>query len=93
MFSPDFRFQLTVEEKKELVTNCDRFQLLKHSNINPQALYLNICIVLVNLISTDNYILFSFTKATWDGETKIIGISAFGNVFRWKDLDKLKTRI
>lgn len=34
-----------------------------------------------NLVSTDNYVLFSTTKITWDGETKIIGIGAFGNVF------------
>ena len=32
-------------------------------------------------VSTDNYILFSTTKLTWQGETRIIGIGAFGNVF------------
>ncbi len=36
-FPPDFMFRLTKEEKKELVTNCDRFQTLKHSSASPSA--------------------------------------------------------
>ncbi len=28
-------FQLTDKEKNELVTNCDRFEKLKHSSVNP----------------------------------------------------------
>ena len=36
-FPEDFLFQLTKEEKNELVTNCDRFQNLKHSTVNPYA--------------------------------------------------------
>jgi len=34
-FPDDFRFQLSDEEKNELVTNCDRFKNLKHSTSNP----------------------------------------------------------
>jgi hypothetical protein len=34
-FPDSFRFQLTSEEKMELVTNCDRLQNLKHSSSNP----------------------------------------------------------
>jgi len=34
-FPDDFRFQLTDNEKIELVTNCDRFIKLKHSSTNP----------------------------------------------------------
>ncbi len=34
-FPDDFRFQLTDNEKNELVTNCDRFNKLKHSSNNP----------------------------------------------------------
>lgn len=30
-----FRFQLSDNEKNELVTNCDRFKNLKHSTVNP----------------------------------------------------------
>lgn len=36
-FPDDFRFQLTDNEKIELVTNCDRFVKLKHSSVNPYA--------------------------------------------------------
>ncbi len=34
-FPNDFRFQLTENEKIELVTNCDRFGKLKHSSVTP----------------------------------------------------------
>lgn len=34
-FPQTFRFQLTKEEKDELVTNCDRFSSLKYSSSNP----------------------------------------------------------
>jgi len=30
-FPPAFKFQLSRDEKNELVTNCDRFKMLKHS--------------------------------------------------------------
>ena len=36
-FPESFRFQLTLEEKNELVTNCDRFRTLKHSSSLPYA--------------------------------------------------------
>ena len=36
-FPPDFMFRLTKKEKDELVTNCDRFQPLKHSTVTPRA--------------------------------------------------------
>lgn len=36
-FPEHFRFQLTDNEKEELVTNCDRFNSLKHSSVNPFA--------------------------------------------------------
>lgn len=34
-FPEDFMFQLTKEEKLQLVTNCDRLANIKHSSINP----------------------------------------------------------
>ncbi len=40
-----------------------------------------------NLVSIDNYVLFSTTKITWDGKTKIVGIGAFGNVYLTSQLD------
>ncbi|MDO8454165.1 MAG: ORF6N domain-containing protein, partial [Sulfurimonas sp.] len=36
-FPKEFRYQLTQEEKNELVANCDRFELLKHSSSLPFA--------------------------------------------------------
>ena len=43
--------------------------------------------VVENLISTDNYVFFSTTKINWEGDTRIIGIGAFGNVFLTSKLD------
>ena len=36
-FPEDFMFQLNVEEKNELVANCDRFKMLKHATVSPFA--------------------------------------------------------
>lgn len=36
-FPADFMFELTHEEKEQLVANCDRLQNLRHSSINPLA--------------------------------------------------------
>jgi len=37
-FPKDFRFQLTTQEKNELVTNYDRFEKLKHAIVTANAL-------------------------------------------------------
>jgi hypothetical protein len=36
-FPNDFIFELSNYEKNELVTNCDRFEILKHSSSNPKV--------------------------------------------------------
>lgn len=36
-FPEDFMFELTKNEKNELVTNCDRLSSLKHSNVLPMV--------------------------------------------------------
>lgn len=36
-FPEDFMFELSKNEKDELVANCDRLVLLKHSSVNPMA--------------------------------------------------------
>ena len=36
-FPDDFMFQLTKEEKSEVVTNCDHLQKLKFSKVNPHV--------------------------------------------------------
>ncbi len=43
--------------------------------------------IVANVVSSDNYILFSTTKIAWGGDTKVIGIGAFGNVFVNNELD------
>ncbi len=37
--------------------------------------------LLSNMMTIDNYVIFSTTKIFWGGESKVIGIGAFGNVF------------
>src|ERR1700761_6028278 len=34
-----------------------------------------------NVVSSDSYLLFSTTKVTWDGNSRVVGIGAFGNVY------------
>jgi hypothetical protein len=34
-----------------------------------------------SIVSTDNYLIFSTTKVTWEGQTKVVGIGIFGNVY------------
>lgn len=41
-----------------------------------------------NLINTENYVVFSVTKLSWEGKTHRIGIGIFGNVFLSKKIDK-----
>ena len=36
-FPPEFMFLLTQDEMRELVTNCDRFALMKHSAVPMRA--------------------------------------------------------
>lgn len=44
--------------------------------------------ILNNLVSTDNYLILSTTKIALDGEPKVIGIGAFGNVFLSSKIDE-----
>ncbi|MDB5002641.1 MAG: hypothetical protein JWQ34_866 [Mucilaginibacter sp.] len=34
-----------------------------------------------SIVSTDNYLIFSTTKVTWEGKSRVIGIGIFGNVY------------
>ncbi|MCL4640501.1 MAG: ORF6N domain-containing protein [Olivibacter sp.] len=51
-FPQDFRFQLTSQEKKELVTICDRFGSLKHSSTNPYAYTEHGVLMLANVLKS-----------------------------------------
>lgn len=44
--------------------------------------------IISTTLSTDNYLVFSTTKITYEGDAKIIGIGAFGNVFITSKLDE-----
>lgn len=37
--------------------------------------------ILSNMVTVDNYVIFSRTIISWGGESRVIGIGAFGNVF------------
>ena len=69
-------------------------QSLEHSEQNPFTdAITNVLIanLVESVISVDNYILFSLTKATVNTETNVVGVVALGNVFLLKDIeDKLK---
>lgn len=49
-FPPDFVFPLTEDEKEELVTICDRFKNLKHSNVLPRVFTEHGAIMLANVL-------------------------------------------
>jgi hypothetical protein len=44
--------------------------------------------IIDNLVSTDNFLLFSTTKISLEGKSKTIGYGVFGNVFLAKELDE-----
>ncbi len=44
--------------------------------------------VISNIVTTDYLVIFSTTKISWEGESKVIGVGAFGNVFLTRELDE-----
>ena len=52
-FPKDFMFQLTPGEKDELVANCDRFNRLKHSTVNPLAFTEHGALMVASILNTD----------------------------------------
>lgn len=44
--------------------------------------------IIDNLVSTENYLLFSRTQISYDGKIRTIGYGVFGNVFLAKELDE-----
>ena len=51
-FPGDFMFSLTLDEK-ELVTNCDRFNNIKHSSVMPRAFTWEGCNMLATILKSD----------------------------------------
>jgi hypothetical protein len=52
-FPPDFLFQLTQEEKEEVVTNCDHLGKIKFSNVLPNAFTEFGAIMAANVLNSD----------------------------------------
>ena len=44
--------------------------------------------IIDNAVTSSNYILFSTTEVTWEGNTKTVGIGILGNVFLSPEIDK-----
>jgi hypothetical protein len=44
--------------------------------------------VIDNVVSSEDYLLFSTTKISFDGKSKTIGYGVFGNVYLDKELDE-----
>lgn len=55
-FPDDFLFRLNKKEAKELITNCDRFQSLKHSTVMPYAFTENGVAMLSSVLNSDKAI-------------------------------------
>lgn len=55
-FPDDFMFRLNKKEKRELITNCDRFQTLKHSTVMPYAFTENGVAMLSSVLNSDKAI-------------------------------------
>ena len=52
-FPTDFRFQLTKEEKQEVVTNCDHLKTLKYSPVLPYAFTEHGALIASNVLNSD----------------------------------------
>ena len=55
-FPENFMFQLSKEEKDELVTNCDRFNRLKHSTALPYAFTEHGALMSANILNSERAI-------------------------------------
>lgn len=51
-FPKDFMFQLTLDEKNELVAIGDRLKLLKHSTVTPYAFTENVAVMLACVLNS-----------------------------------------
>ena len=52
-FPEDFMFQLTETETQELVTNCDRLAMLKHSSVAPKAFTEHGVVMMASVLRSD----------------------------------------
>jgi len=70
-FPADFVFQLTRTEKRELVTDCDRFARLKHSTALPNAFTEHGAVMAATILNSDAavrasvFVVRAFIGSTW----------------------------
>jgi len=41
------------------------------------------------IVTNDNYLFFSLTKINWEGDSRIVGLGLFGNVFTFGKINDL----
>ena len=58
-FPDDFMFQLTADEKREVIANCDHLEKIKFSRTNPYAFTEHGTIMLANVLNTQTAVLTS----------------------------------
>ena len=76
-FPKDFMYQLTAEEKQEVIANCDHLKKLKFSSTNPYAFTEHGTIMLANVLNTPTAV-----------ETSILIVRAFVKLRELLSTDK-----
>ena len=79
-FPERFRFQLSKEEMAELVTNCDRFSLLKHSSVCPYVFTEQG----VAMLSTVLWMLLLLCVISWEPTPNYSNGWRPSNIISWK---------
>ena len=85
-FPDDFMFQLTAEEKQEVIANCDHLEKIKFSRTNPYAFTEHGTIMLVNVLNTLDL------ESKYDKQFELI-FKAIRELMRRDQLDKNRPRI
>mgnify|MGYP003605125588 CR=1 FL=1 len=75
-----FNENLQKEQAKNALENNSEFEKAG-ANLGMMLGSVFIDKMIENIVTSDNYVLFSLTKVSWEGKSKIIGYGLFGNVF------------
>jgi phage regulator Rha-like protein len=79
-FPDDFMFELTDNEKCELVTNCDRLRSLKHSNVKPLVFTIT---TFIHIIRSEKVLLDVDLASLYEVEVKTLKRSVKRNMNRF----------
>ncbi|WP_276381582.1 DUF4359 domain-containing protein [Flavobacterium sp. H4147] len=74
-----------LEKENNKINNNDNDQWAKAGNVLAQSM---INMMVDNMVSSSNYIIFSTTNVTYEGKTKTIGVGFLGNVFLSSKIDE-----